>query len=134
MIHQQGDDDALWQAIQQAIENDKANPQLSMQRATSITNLMGLFTDPSRVVKKLSKGAEDATYRERVTKLVDRMIDEYAKQSTKGNTIRLTSIGGPRHTYLMMGNNYEQLTIEFPPTVWALAKRRYGSFMWLLDS
>lgn len=116
MIHQQGDDDALWQAIQQAIENDKANLQLSMQRATTISNLASLFTDPSRGVKKLSKGAEDATYRERVTKLVDLMIDEYARQSTKGNAIRLTSIGGPRHTYLMVGNNYEQLTIEFPPT------------------
>ena len=116
MIHEQGSDDELWQAIEQAMASDKSNPKQVAQRSTSPMILAGLFNDPSRVTKKLSAGPDDATFRRRLMQLVDKVIDEYALQPTRGQTLRLTSIGGPRQSYQMIGNNYQQIVIEFPPT------------------
>ncbi len=107
-------DDELWRAIQDAIASEQSKPMLNGP-AYSTRELLLAFTHPDRVARKQSLGATDANYRLRVMSLIDRMIEQAATDSTKRALVGLSTIGGPRNTYIVVGNNYQSVTIEFPP-------------------
>jgi tetratricopeptide (TPR) repeat protein len=108
-----GNDDQLWSVIEKIDTNDPAL-QLSTVPLPSL-RLLTLFTSPDRQQNDLSKGAADPEYRGRVVQLINRTIDEAAKQPLRKKTIRLTGVGGPRSTYRIVGGNYQSISIEFPP-------------------
>ena len=112
----QGSDDQLWPLIE-LIRSTPNNPAVKSRFPTGMASgLLGLFTAQSRIDQNLSKGPADETYRTRVLTLLDEAITAEAAKTTKSQTIRLSSFGQQRSTYMVSPNgNYQQITIPFPP-------------------
>lgn len=116
MVLNQGDDDHLWSLIE-LFRNNPQDPTLK-RRYGSSSNLdayyLGMFASKNRIDQELSKGPEDALYRQRVMTLLESMLAAEAAKPVRRSTIRLTSVGQSRQTYVQRGSTYESIVITFP--------------------
>ncbi len=112
----QGDDEQLWSLIE--VVQDQTNDPAVKTRFPSgmATGLLGLFASENRIEKELTKGPADRTYRDRVLTLLKAAIDEEAMKPMKRQSIRMSSFGQQRSTYVMSSTgSYRQIVIPFPP-------------------
>ncbi len=116
LISNQGDDEQLW-AFLELLRSNPKDPLVS-QRWQSVNlnaSCLGMFTSQQRIEKKLSQGPAGPKYRERVMTLLEGMLAEEANKPIRRSSIRLTSVGQPRSSYIQVGSSYEQVVISFPP-------------------
>lgn len=48
--------------------------------------------------------------------LFDQATKQLAEKRPSRNQLRLSGMGAPRRTYINLGNNYQSVNINFPPT------------------
>ena len=106
-------DEQLWPLIENALKN----PDSTFARSTYAlpAYMLSAFTNTKRIEDDLSKGAADPEYRQRVYYLLQQLIKAQAEAPLRRRVIQLTAVGGPRNSYQMVGNTYQQISIEFPP-------------------
>ncbi|MCC6509847.1 MAG: tetratricopeptide repeat protein, partial [Pirellulaceae bacterium] len=110
------DDDALWSALEGIIDSKDRSLQQMLGAGTSVSYALQMFLNPDRVREKRSLGPADATYRQRVMHLLDLAAKQLAEKRPSRNQLRLSGMGAPRRTYINVGNNYQSISIDFPPT------------------
>ncbi|MDX1928786.1 MAG: tetratricopeptide repeat protein, partial [Pirellulaceae bacterium] len=110
-----GTDDQLWAVIQKLLSADTAKLFQMQYGGRPAASLLGIFAQQKRVDDKLSNGPSDPEYRTRLMQLCDALIASESQTPAKRKTIRMTGIGGVRSTYRIVGGNYQQLEISFPP-------------------
>ena len=106
-------DDEIWPLIAQGLNSKQTQTQ--GYSVTTPYNMLAMFTAKKRIDDDLSKGAASAKYRSRVISLFNHALQAEAEKPLKRRIIQLTGVGGPRSSYRIVGGNYEQVSIEFPP-------------------
>ena len=110
-----GTDEQLWSVIQKLLTADSSKLFQMQYGGKPAASLMGIFAQQKRVDEKLSKGPTDQEYRQRLMQLCDALIASESQTPARRKTIRMTGIGGVRSTYRIVGGNYQQIEISFPP-------------------
>lgn len=110
-----GSDDQLWSVIQKLLQTDSNKVFQQHYGGKPAASMLSIFAQKNRVDQKLSKGAEDKEFRQRLMQLCDALIATETQAPAKRKAIRMTGIGGIRSTYRIVGGSYEQLQIHFPP-------------------
>ncbi len=116
MVCNRGDDEQLW-AFLELIRDNPQDPIVKTRYRSGLNaSCLSMFISEDRIDKKLTKGPQDALYRKRVMTLLEAMLaEEAAKPVKRRSSLRLSSLGQPRNTYRIRNQNYERITISFPP-------------------
>ncbi len=109
-----GTDEQLWPVIQRLLDTDSQQFVQQYGRRPD-ASLFAMFASETRIDEKLSKGAVDPEYRQRLIKLFDALMNSEAEATAKRKSLRLTGVGGPRSTYKIVKGSYSQIEVAFPP-------------------